>query len=315
MDSKKLEILVTAADLGSFAKAAEVVGYTQSGLTHMMNSLEREIGLPLLVRNHNGVFLTEQAKALLPTIRAFLRTNAKLENQIQSLREIKTQTIRIAAYASIAMHWMPEILYRFRRICPEAEVVLRMVDHALEPFELLEAGQADVIFASRQAYGNCDWVALYDDQMYAILPRDFPLQDPNSFPLTCFAGLDFLMPYGRFDIDVEKTMQKSGVHLRAKPSYVDDETVIRMVGRGLGVSMMTELMIRGRTDDVLCVPVSPRTIRELGMGTHAGRRLRDAEQKLRSCVLAFATELQQSPPREGKLLCSDACFSHTDMIE
>ena len=107
MDSKKLEILVTAADLGSFAKAAEVVGYTQSGLTHMMNSLEREIGLPLLVRNHNGVFLTEQAKALLPTIRAFLRTNAKLENQIQSLREIKTQTIRIAAYASIAMHWMP----------------------------------------------------------------------------------------------------------------------------------------------------------------------------------------------------------------
>ena len=44
MDSKKFEILMPAVNLGSFSKASEVVGYTQSGLTHMMNSLEREIG-------------------------------------------------------------------------------------------------------------------------------------------------------------------------------------------------------------------------------------------------------------------------------
>ena len=60
MDAKKLEILMTAADLGSFTKASEVVGYTQSGLTHMMDSLEREIGFPLLQRNHSGIQLTEQ---------------------------------------------------------------------------------------------------------------------------------------------------------------------------------------------------------------------------------------------------------------
>ena len=32
MDSKKFEILMTAVNLGSFSKASEVVGYTQSGL-------------------------------------------------------------------------------------------------------------------------------------------------------------------------------------------------------------------------------------------------------------------------------------------
>ena len=46
MDAKKLEILMTAVDLGSFSKASEVVGYTQSGLTHLVDSLEREIGYP-----------------------------------------------------------------------------------------------------------------------------------------------------------------------------------------------------------------------------------------------------------------------------
>ena len=50
MESKKLEALLMAVDLGSFTKAAEVMGYTQSGLTHMMNSLEREVCFTLLER-------------------------------------------------------------------------------------------------------------------------------------------------------------------------------------------------------------------------------------------------------------------------
>ena len=154
MDSKKLEILMTAVDLGSFSKASEVVGYTQSGLTHLVDSLEREIGLTLVRRDHSGIALTEEGEALMPAIREFLRANAKLENRIAAITEKSTRTIRVAAYASIAMRWMPEILYRFRRVCPHIDVDLRTVDHELEPFELLEKWQTDVIFAARQSATN-----------------------------------------------------------------------------------------------------------------------------------------------------------------
>ncbi len=287
MDSKKLEILMTAADLGSLTKASEVVGYTQSGLTHMMDALEREIGFPLLQRNHSGIQLSRQGQALMPAIREFLQANANLENQIRAIAEEKNEVIRIAAYSSIAMHWMPELLYRFKRLCPEVSVDLRMVDHALEPFELLESGQTDMIFASRQSYACCDWTPLYDEQMYAILPKDYPLNGRAVFPIEEFAGQEFLMPYGRFDIDVRSVLAPLGVQLNAQLCRVDDETVIRMVGRGLGVSMMTELMIRGRTDDVLCVPVSPRAIRELGMGTHVRRKMTDNMLRLKNCMLQF----------------------------
>ena len=54
MDTKKLEALAAAVQTGSFTRAAEVLGYTQSGLTHMMNSLEKDIGFPLLVRSRTG---------------------------------------------------------------------------------------------------------------------------------------------------------------------------------------------------------------------------------------------------------------------
>ena len=287
MDSKKLEVLMTAADLGSFTKASEVVGYTQSGLTHMMDTLEKEIGFPLLVRSHSGIRLSHQGEQLMPAIREFLQANANLENQIRAIAEQKNDVIRLAAYSSIAMHWMPELLYRFRRLCPEVSVDLRMVDHALEPFELLESGETDLIFASRQPYACCEWTPLYNERMYAILPLDYPLNGRTVFPVEEFALQEFLMPYGRFDIDVRSALEPLGVHLNAKLCKVDDETVIRMVSRGLGVSMMTELMIRGRTDDVLCVPVDPPLIRELGMGTHIRRRLPESVQMLRNCVLDF----------------------------
>ena len=292
MDAKKLEILMTAVDLGSFSRASEVVGYTQSGLTHLVNSLEREIGFPLIVRSHNGISLTEQGRDLMPDIRQFLQANASLENRIQGIREKQTETIRIAAYASIAMFWMPEILYRFRRICPNVDVDLRMVDHALEPFELLQDGKNDVIFASRQNYGTCEWTPLYHELLYAILPRDYPLKSPTEFPVKEFEGKEFLMPYGRFDIDVHAAFKREGVKANEQTVYVDDETVIRMVGKGLGISMMSELMIRGNTDDVLCIPVTPKSIRELGMGTEKGVELSESVRRLKECVVEYTSCLQ-----------------------
>ena len=292
MDAKKLEILMTAVDLGSFSRASEVVGYTQSGLTHLVNSLEREIGFPLIVRSHNGISLTEQGRDLMPDIRQFLQANASLENRIQGIREKQMETIRIAAYASMAMCWMPEILYRFRRICPNVDVDLRMVDHALEPFELLQDGKTDVIFASRQNYGTCEWTPLYHELLYAILPKDYPLKSPTEFPLKEFEGKEFLMPYGRFDIDVHAAFKREGVKANEQTVYVDDETVIRMVGKGLGISMMSELMIRGNTDDVLCIPVAPKSIRELGMGTEKGVELSESVRRLKECVVEYTSCLR-----------------------
>jgi len=126
--------------------------------------------------------------------------------------------------------------------------------------------------------------------MYAILPKDYPLKQTGSFDLHEFAGLEFLMPYGRFDIDIKAVLDPLGIRLSAKPCRMDDETVIRMVSRGLGVTMMTELMVRGRTTDVLCVPVHPQCTRELGMGTHIRRSPSASIQKLKDCMVQYIHE-------------------------
>ena len=67
-----------------------------------------------------------------------------------------------------------------------------------------------------------------------FLFADYPTDDRETFLITEFEGRDFLMPYaGRFDIDVGRGVPEYGVKPVIRPCHVDDETVIRMVGKGI----------------------------------------------------------------------------------
>lgn len=60
-----------AIDVGSFSGAAEKLGYTPSGVVHMMNSLEKEFGFPLFQRSNKGVTLTPDGERIVPVLRGY----------------------------------------------------------------------------------------------------------------------------------------------------------------------------------------------------------------------------------------------------
>ena len=101
MDTKKLEALAAAVEHGSFTRAAEALGYTQSGMTHMMNSLERDIGFPVLLRGRAGVRLTPAGERIYPLVRQVLSASQALDREIALINSHKEDTIRVAAYSSM----------------------------------------------------------------------------------------------------------------------------------------------------------------------------------------------------------------------
>lgn len=292
MESKKLEALLMAVDLGSFTKAAEVLGYTQSGLTHMMNSLEKEVGFTLLERGRSGVRLTEEGERIAPAVREFLQANARLDSVIEQVASSRTEIIRVSAYASIAMHWLPGIIQRFREECPDVDVDIRMADHVDVPYELLAQGKMDAILVSPQDEGQYEWVHLADDPMFAVLPRDFDTQGMTAFPLAAFEARDFIMPSQGFDKDIMRIFNRIGVKPHILPTWVDDPTVISMVSHGLGVSMMTELTVRGRTDGVKLLPVEPASLRELGLAVRSLDAASDGLRHFIDCTKRVVAEMQ-----------------------
>ena len=104
LDSKKLRALLTAEETGSLTLAAKALNYTQSGMTHMMNALEKELGITLLHRGRNGVALTDTARQLLPQIRAAAEAAETLERSVAQLCGKSRPQLRIGAYASMAQH-------------------------------------------------------------------------------------------------------------------------------------------------------------------------------------------------------------------
>lgn len=107
MNIRKYEAYVRAVELGSLSKAAEQLGYTQSGMSHMMQSLEEEVGFPLMVRTSTGILPNSEGELLLPIIRQLLNTNESLEQHIAKIKGADTGRIRIAAYPSVATYWLP----------------------------------------------------------------------------------------------------------------------------------------------------------------------------------------------------------------
>ena len=261
-DTKKLEVLINAVDLGSITKAAKVMGFTQSGITKMIGSLEKEFGFPLLKRSRSGVVPSAEGERILPTIRAMLVHTDKLEKEISLIRQKKNSSIRVCAYTSMLMHWLPFIIKKFHEKLPD--VAIEMSSCTLEgAYEKGESGEIDLAFASRQEYQGFEFVHLRDDPLLAIVPNSPEFTGLKVFPIKNYDNKDFIMPYYGFDKDIVRFFEHENVKPNIEPAYVDDPTVVFMVEHGMGISMLSELVMHGNKNDVISLPLLPAAHREL----------------------------------------------------
>ena len=113
MNVSKYKALLTAVDLGSFSAAAQKLGYTQSGLTHMMNALEDELGFSILSRGYFGVKLTPGGERIIPRIRELVAAEDALYNEIELVKSYGDNIIRIGAFSSMAQSILPAIIEKF----------------------------------------------------------------------------------------------------------------------------------------------------------------------------------------------------------
>ena len=278
MDTKKLEALATAVEMGSFTRASEVLGYTQSGLTHMMNSLEKDFGFPVLVRGRAGVRLTAAGERIFPLVRDCLAAGELLGREIRMINADKEETIRVAAYASVAVHWLPEVIQQFRHDHPGVNVDIQM-GSVEEVYRWVREDKADMCFASRQEGQTLEWTYLRNDRLVAILPPDYDMQGRETFPVYGFDGQEFLMPSMGFDLDIMRVLNRHGVMPLVRTTQVSDSVIISMVEHGLGVSILSELVMKGRKDNVQAVPMDPPAVRELGIAARPRKELRPLARK------------------------------------
>lgn len=291
MDTKKISALLTALEKGSLTAAAEEMGYTQSGLTHMMNSLEDELGVKLLVRSKVGVHLSPAGRELLPQMKELIRCADELEKSVDRLVQRSYTVLRIGTYASVSRQWLPAILADLRRASPEINVTIQ-TGSMQEVYSAVRNEELDCAIVSYQPSlcQNMDWIDLHDDALLAILPADVQLNG-GEYPVELFDGREFLMPSDGQELDIMPVLTTNGIRVNPEIHYtgLDDASIASMVAHGLGVSVLSKLIMDGISDRVLAIPLAPAASRHLGIVVNGNRR---NDHSIKSFIICAQTTVK-----------------------
>jgi len=264
MELKTLQVFVAVSDYKNLTLAGQCLGYTQSGVSHIIKNLEAELGFSLFSRTTRMVSLNENGRLLLPMARELLRCSDKLDQMVASLKGLDIGSIRIASFTSVSVHWLPPIIKAFQKDYPNIGIQLRE-GGGQEIERWVECGDADLGFLSHQIHHQLDWIPLAEDEMVAVLPQDHPLGKQERCPVSALEKEPFIMYAAGVDYDMEKILRQNRLCPRVWFSSMDDHTIISMVENGLGVSIMPGLILKGYARNVAIRPLDPPFFRSLGI--------------------------------------------------
>lgn len=264
MESARCKAFMYAADTGSFTKAAERLNYTPSGVSQLVGALENETGLTLLRRTRKGVTLTPDGEILLPAVREFLEKENRIYELAAEVKGLLVGSVTIAAYSSISTHWLPEVIRDFEQNYPQIEIRL-MEGIRQEVTRWLDEKKADIGFLSYQEPMPYEWTPLDYDEMLAVLPKDHLYASKESYPLINCETDSFIMPALGRDDDVVSLFERNGIKLNIHFTTLENFATMAMIEKGLGMSVMNNLITEKWNFDIVKIPVDPPSRITLGL--------------------------------------------------
>lgn len=252
-------------ELGSFTKAAEALGYTQSSISQMIASLENELSIKLLTRSRHGVKLTIEGAELYPFIeQAINQYNAMLEKAAE-IKGLETGVIRVGTISSITCHWMPKLIKGFQAQYPNVQFLFYQGDYTLIP-QWIREGKIDFGFIAPYVDTDLKTTVVKDGEMLAVLPKSHPLADKKSVRLEEISKEPFiLVEEGAYSEPIE-AFRAAGLQPNIKYTIHDDYAIMTMAEEGLGISILAELILRRTNFNIACIPIDPPIYRTLAIG-------------------------------------------------
>lgn len=240
---QKYLAFVKTVECGSFTKAAEILSYSQSGVSRMINDLEKEWNVSLLERGKGGVKLTSDGLKLLPYAQNVCSEYLKLQMQVSELNGLHSGLIRIGTFSSVATHWLPKIIKKFQSDYPGIDYELLLGDYTEIENWILE-GRVDCGFLRLPANAELETSFLEQDKLLAVLPVTHPLADCDRFPVNALCDYPFMLLEKGAKAEISEIFEKCGLTPKIHFTTWDDYAIMSMVESGLGISILPQLILQ-----------------------------------------------------------------------
>ena len=243
MNIQKYMAFVKTEEYGSFTKAAEILNYSQSGISRMIGDLERDWNVVLLERGKSGVKLTSDGMKLLPFAKNVCVEYEKLQMEVDELNGLQSGLIRIGTFSSVATHWLPNMIRRFQKDFPGIDYELLLGDYT-EIEEWILSGRVDCGFLRLPARPELETHFLEQDRLLAILPENHSLARLEKIPVAALCNEPFLLLEKGAKAEVSEIFELCDLTPEIHFTTWDDYAIMSMVESGLGISILPELILK-----------------------------------------------------------------------
>lgn len=293
MDTEKCSALLCVLESGSITGAAEKLGYTVSGISRMMASLEAETGFPLLLRSKAGVVPTEECRLLMPTIHELARLGKLYADRSNAVRGLEVGIIRVGSAYSAYYDTLAQTIASFSKLHPGIEISF-LQGSSSELYAQLDAHSIDLCIVSRRENDN-EFFLLKKDPLFAWVPAGHPRVKDGFYPLGDFVTDAYIDTYPGQETDNCLAFRANGLEPHARYMSIDVNATRAMVAAGLGVSLNNAMLGHGmELTGIAVLPTQPLFEVDIGVAVPKKENRSPAAE----CFLKYALEKLQGSSAE-----------------
>ena len=257
MNTKNLVTFKTILEMGSFQKAADKLGYTQSTVTFQIKQLEEEMALKLFEKIGRRMELTQAGRDIMPFVDTILQGANQIGNYGKSLSEI-SGSLKLAIPDSILIYNMQPFIQAFAHEAPNVQLVINSIQSG-EINQSVVDGTADIgINCEKEGYP--DTVIHKKLGKYKAVLVASPFADRNM--------LDFITPHqhkpfslicnepdGYYQLDMNKYLAEKDIVLNSPMNVQSIEAVKRCVMNNLGIAVVPAYSIGEELKNGSLIPI------------------------------------------------------------
>jgi len=258
MDLRVLQAFVRIAELGSFARAAAVLNQTQPTISRQMAALEREVGVPLFVRQRRGVALSHAGVMFRERAAQVLRSLDQAKAEISAQADVPTGTVSLGLPPSLLSVFSSPVVDRFAR---RYRQVLLHVDEAisqdLEALMRREEVDLAVLIPGRERLRNVVLSPLASEPLMLAGPADAKLDPRKAVSIDRLDGLPLLIyrAPNYFRLAVETALRRRGLAFNVAVELETLPLMLALIERGLGYTVMPSSGLAGYGGRIATAPV------------------------------------------------------------
>lgn len=240
MQIATLKVYCDLAETGSFTKAAQLNGVTQSAVSQQVTALESRFRSTLIERSRKRFRLTREGQVLYDYSKQIVESCESLHNKIAEIKNVVAGNVRVATIYSIGLHDLPPYIKKFLKVHPTVNVHVEY-RRSNQVYDDVLGNTVDIgLIAFPHRDPRLEIIPLHKDPLVLICHPQHPFAKYKSIKVTDLADQKFI----GFEPDIptrralDKIFKEQKVQVNNVMEFDNIETVKRAVEINAGISVV-----------------------------------------------------------------------------